>query len=85
MLKKIVEMQNVSRQVQRINTSSLVKVMVVSWIALLVQIKFNKSARKTVIRMLYIFGGMITVLGVMGTTGILGYKYWKKRKSSQVF
>lgn len=84
MLRKIVEMQNISRHIHRTPTSSIIKVMIVFWVALLVQIKFNKSARKTVIKMLYVLGGMITVVGVVGTTGVLVYKHSRKRTDSEI-
>jgi hypothetical protein len=85
MLKRIVEMQNISRNVQKINSATVVKVMLLFWLALLVQMKFNKSARKTVIKTLYVMGGMVTVLGLVGTTGILIYKHRStKRKNSEL-
>lgn len=82
MLKRLLEMQDVGGHIQRLSTATLIKVMVVFWVALLLQVKFNKSARKTVIRMVYALGGMVTVLGVVSTTGLLAYKHWKKRKDS---
>ena len=85
MLKNIVEMQNVGGHIHRMNTANVLKVMMVFWLALLVQVKFNKSSRKTVIKMLYALGGMITVLGVFGTTSILVYKHLKKRKNSEIY
>ncbi len=78
-------MQNISGHIQNISTASIVKVMIFFWVALLIQIKFNKSCRKTVIRMLYAMGGMITVLGVAGTTGVLLFKHLKRRRDSDVF
>jgi cytochrome c oxidase assembly factor CtaG len=64
------------------STASIIKVMCVFWIALLIQVKFNKNARKIVIKTLYILGGMITVFGTVGTTGVLIIKHIKKRKNS---
>ena len=80
MVKKIVEMQNINGNIQRVSTGTIIKIMIVFWVALLVQIKFNKSARRTVIKMLYIMGGMVTVLGVTGSTAFLIYKHWNKRQ-----
>lgn len=82
MLKNIVEMQNLGGHIHRMSTANILKVMMVFWLALLIQVKFNKSSRKTVIKMLYALGGMVTVLGVVGTTGVLVYKHLKKRKNS---
>jgi hypothetical protein len=84
MLKKIVEMQNIGGNILKIKTTSIVKLMLIFWVALLVQIKFNKSARKTVIKTLYVLGGIVTVLGVVGTTGMLVYKHCKRRTNSEL-
>lgn len=84
MLKKIVEMQNIGGNIQKMKSISIIKLMVIFWVALLVQIKFNKSARKTVIKTLYVLGGIVTVLGVVGTTGMLVYKHCKKRRNSEL-
>jgi hypothetical protein len=82
MLKRLLDMQDVGGHIQRLSTATLIKVMMMFWIALLLQVKFNRSARKTVIRMLYALGGMVTVLGVASTTGLLLYKHCKKRRDS---
>lgn len=82
MLKRIVEMQNIGGNIEKMKTTSIVKVMMIFWVALVVQMKLNTSARRTVIKTLYVFGGIVTVLGVVGTTGMLVYKHSKKRKNS---
>ncbi|MCB0371146.1 MAG: hypothetical protein KDD45_17455 [Bdellovibrionales bacterium] len=82
MLKRIIEMQNVGGNVRKMNSKTVVKVMMIFWFALLVQIRLNQNARKTVIKTLYVMGGMVTVLGLVGTTGILAYKHWNGRKNS---
>ena len=53
------------------STASIIKVMIVFWIALLLQVKFNENARRIVIKTLYVLGGMVTVFGTVGTTGVL--------------
>ena len=80
MLKKIIEMQNIGGNIQKINSKTLIKIMMVFWLALLLQVKFNQKARKSVIRMLYVMGSMVTVMGIVGTTAILTYKHWNKRR-----
>lgn len=82
MLKRIVEMQNIGGNIEKMKTTSIVKVMMIFWVALVVQMKLNTSARRTVIKTLYVLVGVVTVLGVVGTTGMLVYKHSKKRKNS---
>lgn len=62
------------------NTSTIIKLMIIFWLILLVQIKFNKNAKEIVIKILYVLGGIISVFGTVGTTGVLIYKHWKKEK-----
>lgn len=45
---------------------------------MLVQIKYNKNGRQIVIKILHILGGIISVFGVVGTTGMLIYKSYSK-------
>jgi hypothetical protein len=84
MIKKIVEMQNVHGHIQKMNTGTIIKFMIVFWLILLAQIKFNKNARKIVIKTLYVLGGVISVFGTVGTTGVLIYKQWKTKNESQI-
>ena len=85
MLKKIVEMQNIGGNVQKMNSATIIKVMCVFWLALLLQLKMNAKARKSVIKMFYVMGSMVTVMGIVSTSGVLIYKEWNKRKrNSQI-
>ena len=85
MVKRLIEMQNIGRSIYKINTSTLIKIMLIFLLSLLVQVKFNQKARKSVIRMVYVMGSMITVLGLVGTSGILIYKHVsKRRKNSEI-
>lgn len=80
MFKNLAEMQNISGIIHRMNTTTVIKVMLLFWIALLIQVKFNKKSRMTVIKTLYIMGGIVTVLGSAGTTGIVLYKHFHSPK-----
>ena len=77
-------MQNITDNIHKMSTASIIKVMMIFWIALLIQIKFNKNARKIVIKTLFVLGGMITVFGTVGTTGVLVFKHIRKRKNSTI-
>jgi hypothetical protein len=61
------------------STVTIVKLMIVFWLVLFAQLKFNKNARRIVIKTLYVLGGMISVFGTVGTTGVLIYKQWKAK------
>jgi hypothetical protein len=84
MLKKIVEMQNLSGHIHNMSTANIIKLMLMFWFALLLQLKLNQNARTVVIKTLLVLGGITTVFGTAGTTGLLIYKHWKKRKSSSL-
>lgn len=85
MLRRILEMQNIGGHIRRTSNATIIKTMVLFWAALLVQVKFNRSAKKAVLKTLYVLGGIITVLGVVGSTGVLIYKHSKRRRDSDVF
>jgi len=76
---KRIEIQNVNGHIQSMNTGTIVKVMIVFWLVLLAQIKFNQNARQIVIKTLYVLGGIISVFGTVGTTGVLIYKQLKAK------
>ena len=80
MFRKLIEMQNIGGNIRKINNATLIKIMLVFWLSLLIQVKFNQKARKSVIKMLYLMGSMVTVLGLVGTSGILIYKHVSKRR-----
>ena len=80
MVKKIVEMQNIAGNIQKVESKTVLKIMFVFWLSLLVQVKFNQKSRKSVIKMLYVMGSMVTVMGIVGTSGILVYKHWNRKK-----
>lgn len=82
MLKRLLEMQNISEHIHRTSTASIIKVMAVFWLALILQMKYNKNSRQIVIKTLYVLGGIVTVLGTVGTTGVLIIKHCKGRKNS---
>jgi len=50
--------------------------MIVSWLALLLQVRYTKSARRTMIKTMHVMGGIVTVLSIVGSTGVLVYKHW---------
>jgi len=75
-------MQNISEHIHRTSTLSILKVMFVFWLALYCQMRLNKNARETVIKILYVLGGIVTVLGLVGTTGVLVIKHCRQRKGS---
>ena len=79
MIKKLIELQNVPGKILKINTMTIVKCMIVFWLILLVQIKYNKNGRQIVIKILHILGGIISVFGICGTTGMLIYKNYSEK------
>jgi hypothetical protein len=83
MIKRIVEMQNVNGHIDKMKTTNILKLMVVFWLILLMQVRFNKNARKTVFKIMYILGGIVTVFGAVGSTGVLCYKEWRRKKNTQ--
>jgi len=66
------------------NTATVLKLMVVFWLVLLAQIKFNKNTRQIVIKILYVLAGIISVFGTVATTGVLIYKHCKKHNESHI-
>lgn len=76
MLNSIVEIHKIGGKIKKIKSGTIVKLMMVSWIALLLQVRYTKSARKTMIKTMHVMGGIITVLGIVGSTGVLVYKHW---------
>jgi len=59
---------------------TIVKLMVIFWILLLFQIRYNKNGRQIVIKIIHVFGGIISVFGITTTTGMLIYKNYSKNE-----
>ena len=78
MIKKLIELQNVPGKILKIDTLTIIKLMIVFWIILFVQLKFNKNGRQVVLKIIHVLGGIISVFGVVGTTGMLIYKNYSK-------
>ena len=50
--------------------------MAACWLLLIAQLTLNPKSRRVVIRMLFVLMGLSTILGTVGTTGVLIYKRW---------
>ena len=83
MLKSIVEIHKIGGRIRKINSGTITKMMIVSWLALLLQVRYTKSARRTMIKTAHVMGGIVTVLGIAGSTGILIYKHWSTHNDSE--
>jgi hypothetical protein len=78
MVKNIIEIQTLNGRIQKMSTGTIIKLTIIFWIILIAQIKFSKDTRQTVLKILSVFGGIISVFGTVGTTGALIYKQLKK-------
>lgn len=81
MTKKIVELNQLSNRIQKVKSSKILKISLVFWVLLIMQIKMSPHARKLIFKIIYIIAGVFSILGVIGTTGMLVYKY--KQESIQ--
>ena len=81
MVKRVVELKNFSENVQNVNTRQIVKVMIFFWMAMLIQIKLSKPARKMIFKTLYVLCGTLTVMGAITTSAVLLYKYQSSQKA----
>lgn len=77
MIKNIIEIQSINEKIKKMNTGTIIKLTIIFWILLIAQIKFSKNTRQTVLRILYVLGGIVSVFGTVGTTGALIYKQIK--------
>lgn len=73
LVKSLLEIKNVSEQVQRISVMKVAKLVILFWLLIILQVKLNAKARKVVFKTLFIIAGIISVFGALGTTGILVY------------
>ena len=76
MLKSIVEIHKIGGRIRKVQSGTIVKMMMVSWLALLLQVQYTKSARRTMIKTMHVMGGIVTVLAIVSSTGVLVYKHW---------
>ena len=75
MIKNIIEIQTLNGRIKKMSTGTIIKLMIIFWIILIAQIKFNKNSRQIVLKILYVLGGIVTVFGTATTTAALIYKH----------
>ena len=78
-VRKVLEMWNVREQIQRTSTAKMIVAVGVCWALLIAQLTLNPRSRRVVIRIIYVLVGLSTIVGTVGTTGVLVYKKWHRK------
>lgn len=80
-VRSLVEIKDVGGQVARLNTMKVVKIAGFFWAAIALQTYGNHRTRRVIFKTVFIIAGILSVLGALGTTGIILYKAYLGKQS----
>lgn len=84
MAKKVMEWKDFPNNMQKIKSAHIVRIAILFWLAVLIQVRLSPQARKMIFKTIYAIVGLLSVLGALGTTGLLIYKHSNENKKKKV-
>jgi hypothetical protein len=78
MMKRLLGLRKMTSKIRRASMVSVASAAAVFWVIVYLQIKMDKKKGKIIFKTLKALFGTLLVLSATGTTGILGYKLYKR-------